>query len=129
MTQIIMEKWSESTLSDLRDSCSDDVDFIRTDVEKGLAHLYHIVDKGVSVWAVTRTEAIKGGTELVVMCVGGKGMRKAGKALIAAGKKNGFISIRYHTKNEAVARLYSMYGFMGHELERVYRLPLSEGVV
>ena len=129
MTQIIMKKWSANTPNDLRGSCMEDVELIRSDVEKGLAHLYQIVDKGVSVWAVTRTEAINGGTELVVMCVGGKGMKKAGKALINAAKRNGFISIRYHSRNEAIPRLYSMYGFMGQEVERVYRLPISEGVV
>ncbi len=126
MTQIIMKKWSENTPNDLRGSCVEDVELIRADVEKGLAHLYQIVGKGVCVWAVTRTEAISGGTELVVMCVGGKGMKKAGEALIDAAKRNGFISIRYHSRNDAIPRLYSMYGFMGEELERVYRLSICE---
>ena len=125
MIKIIESPWLDSTPNDLRGSCGEDTPIIKANVENGRAFLYHLVGEGVDVWAVTRGEDAAHGKELVVCCVGGRGMKKAGAALKEAAIKGGFNSIRYHSKNAAVQRLYESYGFAGVELERVYRLDLG----
>lgn len=125
MIKIIQCLWSDSTPSDLRGSCGEDTEIIKASVESGAAHLYHLVGGGVDIWVVTRGEEAAHGLELVVCCVGGSGMKKAGEALKFMAIQNGFNSIRYHSKNAAVQRLYQKYGIAGVELERVYRLDLG----
>ena len=125
MIKIIQCPWSDSTPSDLRGSCGEDTEIIKASVESGAAHLYHMIGGGVDIWVVTRGEEAAHGLELVVCCVGGSGMNKAGEALKFMAIQNGFNSIRYHSKNAAVQRLYEKYGIAGVELERVYRLELG----
>lgn len=128
MIQITESPWLDSTPRDLRGSCGADVEIIKSNVQAGMANLYHLTGNGVDVWAVTRGEDAAYGKEFVVCCVGGRGMRLAGHALKEAAIQSGFNSIRYHTKNAAVQRLYKRFGFAGNEVERVYRLNLSGGV-
>lgn len=125
MITITQRQWSESSPKDLRGSCLDDVADIRQQVETGRAHLYHITGNDVDVWAVTRGEEVAGRSELVICCVGGHGMKAAGEALKKAALESGFQTIRYHTRNQAVQRLYQQYGFAGSEVERVYRIELG----
>lgn len=128
MIKIIQRPWSDSTPSDLRGSCLDDVAQIRAEVEAGKSHLYHITGESVDVWAVTRGEVVGQKAELVVCCVGGVGMQAAGVALKKAAIEQGFQSIRYHSHKPSVQKLYEKYGFAGQEVERVYRIDLG-GVV
>lgn len=125
MIKIIKSPWLESTPKDLRGSCGADTEIIKASVENGAAHLYHMIGGGVDLWVVTRGEEAAHGLELVVCCVGGSGMKKAGEAIKSVAIQNGFNSIRYHSKNAAVQRLYEKYGIAGVELERVYRLDLG----
>ncbi len=125
MIKIIKSPWLESTPKDLRGSCGEDTEIIKASVESGAAHLYHMIGGGVDLWVVTRGEESSCGLELVVCCVGGFGMKKAGEAIKSVAIQNGFNSIRYHSKNAAVQRLYEKYGIAGVELERVYRVELG----
>lgn len=125
MITITQHQWKDSTPKDLKGSCGADVEIIKESVESEAAHLYHLTGDGVSVWAVVRGEEAAHGLELVVCCVGGRGMKKAGAALKEKALESGFNSIRYHSKNAAIQRLYKQYGIAGVEVERVYRLELG----
>ena len=127
MIKIIKSPWLKSTPKDLRGSCGEDTEIIKASVESGAAELHHIFGGGVNIWVVTRGEEAAHGLELVVCCVGGSGMKKAGEAIKSVAIQNGFNSIRYHSKNAAVQRLYEKYGIAGVELERVYRVELGGG--
>jgi hypothetical protein len=127
MILINRRPWANDTFKKLRGSYDEDAAQIERDVKTGKKHLYQISGKGVDVWAVVKAESSGKGHQLVVCCVGGVGMKEAGNVLMKSAKKQGFESIRYHIKNAAVQRLYSMYGFAGKELERVYKINLVGG--
>ncbi|KZM43087.1 hypothetical protein OA92_10020 [Marinomonas sp. SBI22] len=127
MIEITRCAWDENTPDKLRGACGEWADITRSNVEKGIEQLHHITGSNVDVWAVTRGEVAAHGSELVICYVGGKGMREAGFALKNAAIKQGFKTIRYHTTEPAIHRLYQMYGFAGEEVERVYRLSLGGG--
>lgn len=114
-------KWTTDTDRKLRFSAGADLSLIRASVKQGKAQLYRLTDNKTDLHVVARGED----TELVIVCVEGRGMKSAGPALIKAAKSQGFKTIRYHCQNPAVQRLYQRYGFAGCEYERVYKIELE----
>jgi hypothetical protein len=123
--KVTQAKWSAETPKLLRGSCESYDETIKTQVERGACQLYHLESVGVDLWLVVRFEEYVEGNELVVLCVGGIGMREVGKFLIDTARNLGFQSIRYHASNPAVHRLYCRYGFGGVEAERVYKVNVE----
>ncbi|MBJ7539251.1 hypothetical protein [Marinomonas transparens] len=119
------KSWTEDTAKNLCGSCGEDVETIKKEVNEGVSHLYHLEGENVDLWVVTRGESFPEGSQLVILCVGGKGMKEVGPFLIDQARAFGFASIRYHTKNPAVHRLYCGYGFGGVEQERVYKVDIG----
>ncbi|AMO56627.1 hypothetical protein GZ77_03525 [Endozoicomonas montiporae] len=70
----------------------------RREIETGQAELWKV--NGGRLWLITRIE----NGELVVCCAAGRGLVSACVYLLAAAKKQGLKSIRFHTFKPAFAR-------------------------
>lgn len=89
----------------------DDLAAIADDIARGSATL--ICCEGC--FFVLRGE----GDELVIVVAEGKNLKAAAPQIVNKAKKDGFKTLRFHTKRPALNRLLSGYGFK--EQERVYR--------
>jgi hypothetical protein len=119
--KVSLISWPYVVPDKLLKACGDDFKSIRNSVQDNESNLYHFQGDNTDLFMVIRSE----GSEMVVVCVGGEGIKEAGQYLIENAQKLGFTSIRYHAKNPAVHRLYSGYGFGGEEVERVYKIALG----
>ncbi|MBJ7556559.1 hypothetical protein [Marinomonas spartinae] len=117
ITQI---SWPYDVPEKLKKACGDDFETIRNQVQDGICHLYKFESDGVDLLMVTRGEETTRGRELVVVCIGGVGIKAAGQFLIDNALKAGFVSIRYHVQNPVTDRLYRQFG--GKEIDRVYQV-------
>lgn len=116
--------WPLEVPEKLMKACGDSFKTIRNEVQDGICHLYRLEGQETEVLIVTRGEETPDGKELVIVCAAGHGMKEAGQLLIDNARSLGFDCIRYHG-SEATHRLYSGYGFGGHEVERVYKVALG----
>ncbi|WP_159287762.1 hypothetical protein [Zhongshania aliphaticivorans] len=86
----------------LSSAFGNDRDIIREEVEKGFAQCWEIGQAAV----ITRRED----SELVVVCMAGKGAVRAGEVIVQAAKKSGCKTIRFHTERPALGRLLAPLG-------------------
>ena len=96
----------------------DDRDRIVEAVTDGMAELWR-VDNGAA-YLVTGIDR----DELVVMCCEGRGASEIADAVVAAARRRGLSSIRFHTRRPGLARLLSRY--CTDPAEHVYRMQLDE---
>lgn len=116
--------WPKRCPAKLRAACKTDFEIIKEQVESGISHLYKVTSEKTSMYLVTRGELTPIGKALVVVCVGGSGIKDTGDLVIQEAKRLGFDYVRYHC-TKAAHRLYAMNGFGGEEIERVYHIPLG----
>ena len=96
-------------------------DDLAEQVRRGIAELWRF---GADTYMVTRLDKVRElGLQLVVCCVKGRGAHQIAPFIIAAAKKQGVHSIRFHSSRPGMARLFGRYGF--REAERVYLLDLT----
>lgn len=105
--------WGE-VAEQLKPSLQHDGDYIKADVENGLAFCWWVGD----VAMISRRE----GDEMVIVCMVGKQLFDVAPVIVAAAKKAGCKSLRFHTQRPAFGKLLAPLGFF--ELERVYRVEL-----
>jgi len=86
----------------LRPTFGPDEPLIEADVKAGIAHCWRIGQAAM----ITRRE----GSELVVMCLAGKGLRQIAPAICEAARRAGCSTIRFHTKRPGMWRLLREVG-------------------
>jgi hypothetical protein len=99
--------WCQSAEQGLNLALGDDMDAIKKEVKKGLSSLWAF-DKG---WIVTRAE----GDELVIVALQNCQINLAVPLLLSQAKKQGFSSVRCHTKRKALVRYLEKYGVSKRE--------------
>lgn len=116
--------WTEAAERGLSIAAAGTADFYREEVNAGRAELW----QDGETYFVTRTEreGWSGRVECVVCLFEGRDLLHLGRAIIAAARRAGCDSIRFHTRRPALgAWMGKAFGF--EELERVYRLELTDG--
>jgi hypothetical protein len=97
--------WSEQAEKGLRVSAGEDMDFIRREVQAGIAILWRCESPTNSAYAVTRCEP----GEVVIVCGEGSGLKEFGPYFIAAAKSKG-LGIRTHVKRRGLIRIWRGMG-------------------
>lgn len=95
-------------------AAGDDLDFILREVRAGISQAYALD----SAHIVTRAE----GSELVVVCFEGRGLRAGAEFIISRAREAGLKSVRYHTAHRWVEKIVADLGFV--EVERVHRVMI-----
>ncbi|MGH1438591.1 MAG: hypothetical protein ACRBBR_00660 [Cellvibrionaceae bacterium] len=99
----------------LLDTFGGDEEAVRLDVEEGISTCWQINN----IYMITRRE----GKTLIIVCIGGEGMREVAQMIIEAAKKSGCTDIRYHTARKGMGRILEKFGA---ELEEcIYRIKLT----
>ncbi len=120
--KIERKAWSEEAAQGLGETLRDCEDLLREQVEQGIAELWHV---GGHSWMITRTEHLPGRKpELVVCCYKGQDLNTVTQLIMDAATKQGFGSIRYHTRRKGLNRLVADLGF--EYMETIYHKNLEE---
>lgn len=122
-TPVIQIDWRPELEPALERALEDALPDIRDEVEQGRCQLFQIGE----CLAVTRTEEMSTGRELVGVGLVGKNAKAAVLALERIARLNHCATARIHCNNPAVVRLYRQTGQDWQEAERVYRLDLTGG--
>jgi len=123
MQPVIFERkpWSDDAEQGLGETLRDDVELLRDQVAQGVAELWRV--DGHS-WMITRVEPIPNRRpELVVCCYKGRDLNRVTQYLMKAAIKQGFGSIRYHTRRKGLNRLVADLGF--EFMETIYQKTLE----
>ncbi|MDX8400898.1 MAG: hypothetical protein R8K20_11735 [Gallionellaceae bacterium] len=115
-----LKRWTHEASENLYVSVGDDEQEIKRQVNCGQANLYKLND-GES-WLITRAETIGQRSELACLCFEGRNMAKWAAVIKTEAKQAGFDCIRFHVKNNAVARLVRFTG--AKKRETVYEVKL-----
>lgn len=115
-----LRHWVNEADEGLLVSVNDDYDEIKAQVNSGISKLYKLND-GES-WLVTRLETIGSRLELVGLCFEGKNFATWANVIISEARKAGIDCVRFHVKNEAVARLVRFVG--AKKRETVYEVKI-----
>jgi hypothetical protein len=99
--------WCDSSEQGLNLALGDDMNAIKREVKKGLSSLWAF-DEG---WIVTRAE----GEELVIVALQNCRIDLAVPLLLSQAKKQGFSSVRCHTKRKSLVRYLEKYGVSKRE--------------
>ncbi len=102
--------WSADAEQGLSLTLQQDLQWMRQEVEKGIAQLWRI-NQG-ALWVVTRGEL----DELVLCCVQGKGLHDFMPFLINQARKQGFKTMRCHTDRKGLLRALQRYGVRQREV-------------
>ena len=112
--------WVNEADEGLLISVNDDYDEIKAQVNNGISRLYKLNDG--EAWLVTRIESIGSRLELVGLCFEGKNFATWAKVIISEARKAGIDCVRFHVRNEAVARLVRFSG--AKKRETVYEVKI-----
>ncbi len=113
--------WSDEAEQGLGETLRDDMELLRDQVEQGTAELWRVDNHS---WMITRIEPIPGRKpEMVVCCYKGRDLNKVTQHLMQAALRQGFGSIRYHTRRKGLNRLVSDLGF--EFMETIYQKNLE----
>jgi len=119
---IVRKPWSEEAAQGLGETLRDCGDLLREQVENGIAELWLIEDHS---WMITRTEYFPSRKpELVVCCYKGQDLNTVTKVILDTAIKNGFGSIRYHTRHKGLNRLVQDLGF--EFMETIYHKQIED---
>ncbi|MDQ6970926.1 MAG: hypothetical protein Q9M16_10495 [Mariprofundus sp.] len=112
--------WTNEAGESLCFSVGDDEAEIKRQVNAGISRLYRLDDG--DAWLVTRLERFGKRVELACLCFEGRNMAKWAKIIKIEAKKAGVDVIRFHVKNDAVARLVRFTG--AKKRETVYEVVI-----
>jgi imidazolonepropionase-like amidohydrolase len=105
--------WSEEAEARMRHPAAGKcIEFLRREVEQGIAKLWRFWDVRDEAYCITRLDSNP--DELVVCYFEGSGMLKFGREILAASHSQG-IPVRAHTTQPAVARLMRRAGLAHSE--------------
>ena len=113
------KQWRPEAERGLDQTLRNDTEALKTQVNSGIAELWHI--DGHS-WMISRVEDYGDKKELVICCYQGKDLLTIGEEIIKAAKQQGLHSIRFHTQRKGLNRLLKPFGF--RYLETVYHKVL-----
>ncbi|MFM2476661.1 hypothetical protein [Celerinatantimonas sp. MCCC 1A17872] len=120
--QVIQIPWTSDLEPQLSRALGEYLPDIREEVAQGTCQLFQVGE----CLAVTRCEGTRTGRELVGVALVGHNAKAAVKAIERIAIANHCDTARIHCQNPAIARLYRQTGQDWHEVERVYRLDLTE---
>jgi len=123
MTQVnfVRQSWSDDAEQGLGETLRNDTELLRQQVDSGTAELWRVNDHS---WMITRVEPVPGRKpELVVCCYKGRDLNTVTQHIMQAAIKNGFGSIRYHTRRKGLNRLVQDLGF--EFMETIYQKTLE----
>ena len=115
-----LKQWVNEADEGLLISVNADYDEIKAQVNSGISKLFKL-NHG-EAWLVTRLERIGTRLELVGLCFEGKGFAKWSKVIVREAKAAGIDCIRFHVRNEAVARIVRCVG--AKKRETIYEVKL-----
>ena len=122
MVKFERQQWSQEAAEGLGETLRDCEDLLREQVESGAAELWRVEDHS---WMITRTEYFPNRRpELVVCCYKGEDLNRVTQAILENALKQGFGSIRYHTRRKGLNRLVQDLGF--EFMESIYHKQIEK---
>lgn len=106
-------EWHLKAEKSLKKSIGNDLEFIKNQVKNKQAGLYSLFGKDFDLYIVIRIEEL----EMVIMCLEGRGLKKAESFILNLAKKAGCKSIRYHSNRKGLYRMLNNF----KEVETIYR--------
>jgi hypothetical protein len=105
---IARNSWSAEAENGMLKALGQEIDFIRQEVESGVSALWS-VGQG---WVVTRAE----GDELVIVALENCDLKNTVPQILERAKKQGFKTVRCHTKRRSLERYLLKWGVTRREI-------------
>lgn len=130
MLDIILHKrWLDNATAGLSHSLRGDLKLLKAQVNSGIAQLWEMYSDNGKSWMISRVEVNNGQRELVICCYEGCDLKRIAPIIYASAERQGFDSIRFHTRRKGLNRLIVELGFTVDEKrpnETVYRKQLKQ---
>jgi hypothetical protein len=112
--KVIEIKWSEKATENLKISAGDDLEIIKEQVKSKTAQLWFCQNQTQQAYVVTRIEKEITGSEMVIVCFEGSGLKSFLSEFIQKAIELN-MTIRAHVKRKGLLKIGSELGFNSTE--------------